>query len=115
MQQSLLQLHYAIGFSGKMSRSVHFHPNSKEYICISGNQLIITNLNPTSTPQHFLKGHDNQITCVTISNNGKYIASGQQGDNSDVIIWDYDQKRIKYRLSEHDYEGRYVVCWNFFG
>ena len=34
---------------------------------------------------------------------GKMIASGQQGDNSDVVIWDYDQKKAIFRLSEHDH------------
>ena len=28
---------------------------------------------------------------------------GQVGDNSDVVIWDYDTKRAIFRLSEHDY------------
>ena len=28
---------------------------------------------------------------------------GQQGDNSDVVIWDYNTKRAIFRLSEHDY------------
>ena len=28
---------------------------------------------------------------------------GQKGDNSDVVIWDYNQKKAIYRLSEHDH------------
>lgn len=33
-----------------------------------------------------------------------YYNIGQRGDNSDVVIWDYDSKRATFRLSEHDYE-----------
>ncbi len=28
---------------------------------------------------------------------------GQRGDNSDVVMWDFNSKRALYRLSEHDY------------
>lgn len=35
---------------------------------------------------------------------------GQRGDNSDVIIWDKEFKRPKFKLSEHDYE---VACIEF--
>jgi WD40 repeat protein len=50
-----------------------------------------------------LTAHDDLITCIAVSNNGQLIASGQTGDNSDVVIWDYNTKAAKFRLSEHDY------------
>jgi WD40 repeat protein len=28
---------------------------------------------------------------------------GQKGDNSDVVIWDYHNKKAVFRLSEHDF------------
>ncbi len=40
-----------------------------------GCNLVIENLQ--TRQQEFLLGHNNNISCVTISNNGKYIASGQ--------------------------------------
>lgn len=30
--------------------------------------------------------------------------TGQRGDNSDIVLWDYNTKRALFRLSEHDYE-----------
>ena len=41
---------------------------------------------------------------MSVSNNGKLIASGQRGENSDVVIWDFNGKRAIHRLSEHDHE-----------
>ena len=38
-----------------------------------------------------------------MSNNGNLLASGQKGENSDIVIWDYIQKLAIYRLSEHDH------------
>jgi len=32
------------------------------------------------------------------------VASGQKGDNADVIIWDYQSRAPRFVLSEHDYE-----------
>jgi hypothetical protein len=40
-----------------------------------GCNLIVENLQ--TRRQEFLLGHNNNISCLTISNNGKYIASGQ--------------------------------------
>jgi|TARA_B110001450_G_scaffold254502_1_gene279985 WD40 repeat protein len=31
------------------------------------------------------------------------LSIGQKGDNSDVVIWDYNAKKAIYRLCEHDY------------
>jgi hypothetical protein len=31
------------------------------------------------------------------------VASGQHGENADAIVWDYESKRLLYRMSEHDH------------
>lgn len=102
MKQGLdvLEMEHAIGYSGKVqfnhqnlqiAKSVLLLPNGYEYICIAGASLIITDIRD-SHKQSFLQGHDDQITCLAVSNQGDLIASGQRGDNSDVIIWDYHGK-----------------------
>jgi WD40 repeat protein len=32
------------------------------------------------------------------------LATGQRGDNSDILVWDYNTKKAQFRLSEHDNE-----------
>lgn len=54
--------------------------------------------------QNFLTAHDDQITCLAVSNGGALLASGQRGENADVVVWNFAEKRAMYRLSEHDYE-----------
>jgi len=73
--KDIVELEHAIGFSGKIPRSVYLHPNGKDYICIAGGCIVITNLSDPHD-QSFLTEHDDQITCLAISNNGKLIASG---------------------------------------
>ena len=98
----MVELDHAIGFSGRVDNSVFLHPNSKEYVLIAGCSVVTGDLNDPHS-QHFLTAHDDLITCVAISNQGHLIASGQKGDNSDVVLWDYNSKRAIFRLSEHDY------------
>jgi WD40 repeat protein len=105
----VVELDHAIGYSGKIVNSVHLHPNATDYVLIAGASIIIGDINDPHN-QHFLRGHDDQITCLALSASGKMIASGQKGDNSDIILWDYDNKKAIFRLSEHDAE---VACINF--
>lgn len=38
----------------------------------------------------------------------RYIASGQGGHNSDVIVWSFEERSILFRLSEHDHGVAFV-------
>lgn len=98
----MVELDHAIGFSGKVDNSVFLHPNTKDFVLIAGSSIVCGDLNDPHS-QHFLTAHDDLISCISVSNNGQLIASGQRGDNSDVVIWDYESKTAKFRLSEHDY------------
>ena len=51
-----------------------------------------------------LRGHDDLITSLAISNSGKTIATGQKGNNSDVLVWDFALGKVLFKLSEHDHE-----------
>ena len=70
---------------------------------IAGCSIVIGDLSDPHN-QNFLTAHDDQITCLAIANQGHIIASGQKGDNSDIVLWDFASKRAIFRLSEHDYE-----------
>ncbi|KAI3387679.1 hypothetical protein SNEBB_005282 [Seison nebaliae] len=97
-----LELSSAIGFDGTIPRSLKLHPNDTHLVYPLGCNIIIEDLR--STQQFFLMGHDNNITCLTISTTGKYLASGQEthmGFKADIIVWLYEEKAIHARLSLH--------------
>jgi len=104
-----LELQHAMGYNGIIPKSVILHNNLHEYLYIAGSYIIITEMNEPNK-QSILRGHDDVVTCMTLSNNGKLLATGQKGNNSDVLVWDYEQRRIIYKLSEHDYE---ISCLKF--
>lgn len=98
-----VELDHAIGFSGKVVGSVYLHPNTRDYVLVAGCSIVVGDLSDPHN-QNFLTAHDDQITCLAIANQGHLIASGQRGDNSDIVVWDFATKRAIFRLSEHDYE-----------
>lgn len=54
--------------------------------------------------QQFLRGHDNDISVIRVSNTGKYIASGQKthmGFQADIIVWDFDNMSMLHRFKLH--------------
>lgn len=60
---------------GKVRHGLKLHPDRIHMVYPLGCHLVIENLQ--TRQQEFLLGHNNTISCITISNNGKYIASGQ--------------------------------------
>uniref|UniRef100_A0A7S1HLU2 EML-like first beta-propeller domain-containing protein n=3 Tax=Hemiselmis andersenii TaxID=464988 RepID=A0A7S1HLU2_HEMAN len=96
-----MELEHAIGFGGKIRSCLLYHPNNRDIVYTAGGCVVIADMSDPHN-QVFLRGHDDYITCIALSPSGRYIASGQQGENADVIVWDFDEKRLVYRLQSHD-------------
>ncbi|XP_060723217.1 cilia- and flagella-associated protein 52 [Tachysurus vachellii] len=97
-----LQLEAVIGFNGHVFSGLRVHPDQEHIIYPLGCTLIIKNL--LDKKQSFLHGHTNNVSCVSVSRSGTYLASGQvtfMGFKADVIIWDYAKRDIHARLVLH--------------
>lgn len=82
-----LKLECAIGFggtrtcayinivSGTIPSGFLLHPDGKHTVYPMGSNVIIRTHH--TSDQEFLQGHSNVITCLAVSNSGRYIASGQ--------------------------------------
>lgn len=94
-----LDLSAVIGFQGKVVDGLILHPDNEHLIYPLGTTIVVRHI--ISRTQQFLRGHDNNISVITVSQTGKYIASGQQthmGFQADVIIWDFDSMSMLHRL-----------------
>lgn len=60
--------------------------------------------------QSFLRGHRANIRSVAMSPAGTFLASGDEGKESDILVWDYLEKTEVWRFSQHD---RGVSCLAF--
>ena len=96
-----MELEHAIGYSS-VCGTICWHPNMKKFLYAAGASIVVCDM-ADPHDQVFLRGHDDNITCLALSNSGRYVASGQYGDNSDAIVWDYDSKKLLYRMSDHDH------------
>ncbi|XP_072497161.1 cilia- and flagella-associated protein 52 isoform X1 [Notamacropus eugenii] len=97
-----LELEAVIGFNGHVPNGLICHPDQEHLVYPLGCTVLIESIN--TNKQYFLHGHGNNVSCVTVSSNGAYIASGQvtfMGFKADVILWDYEKKELIARLSLH--------------
>lgn len=96
-----MELEHSIGFGGAVKCSLWLHPGGEHVVYAQGGNVLVASL-LDAHDQAFLRGHDDQVTCLAMSSSGRFIVSGQRGDNADVIVWDFESRRIMYRLQEHD-------------
>ncbi|XP_020921926.1 cilia- and flagella-associated protein 52 isoform X2 [Sus scrofa] len=97
-----LELEAVIGFNGHVPTGLKCHPDQEHLIYPLGCTILIQAIK--TQEQNFLHGHSNNVSCVTISKSGVYIASGQvtfMGFKADIILWDYKKRELMARLSLH--------------
>jgi WD40 repeat protein len=97
-----LELAAVIGFKGTVPSGLILHPDNEHLIFPLGCTVVVRNL--IQKTQAFLQGHDNQVSCITVSKSGRLLASGQKtfmGFTADVIVWDFAQRCEIHRLSLH--------------
>lgn len=78
------------------------HPDNENIIFPLGCTIIVRHIATRS--QTFLQGHDNEVTYLTVSKSGKFLASGQKthsGFQADIIVWDFAAKSLLYKLRMH--------------
>ena len=83
-----LELEHAIGYSGMVYDSLVYHPNGQDFVYPAGGCLVVCDFNDPHN-QVFLRGHDDNLSCVCVSRSGRIAATGQKGLNADVVVWSY--------------------------
>ncbi|KAK5604938.1 hypothetical protein CRENBAI_005649 [Crenichthys baileyi] len=97
-----LELEAVIGFNGHVPFGLRLHPNRKHLIYPLGSIIILKRIEDGK--QEFLHGHSNNVSCISVSKSGSYIASGQvnfMGFKAAVIIWNYAERTIHAQLLLH--------------
>uniref|UniRef100_A0A8V5HHI5 Cilia- and flagella-associated protein 52 n=1 Tax=Melopsittacus undulatus TaxID=13146 RepID=A0A8V5HHI5_MELUD len=78
------------------------HPNKQHILYPLGCTVVVQDLD--SKKQVFLHGHTNNVSCVVVSRDGVYVASGEvafMGFTADIILWHFQRKELLARLSLH--------------
>ena len=71
-----INLMAVIGFNGKVIDGLILHPDNETIIFPLGSQIVVRNV--STRQDKFLKVHTNYISSLTLSNSGKYLASGKK-------------------------------------
>ncbi|XP_024356612.1 cilia- and flagella-associated protein 52 isoform X2 [Physcomitrium patens] len=98
-----LPLQACLGFGGTVANGLILHPDKKTLIYPLGTTIVLRDRGDL-TKQEFLQGHNNQVSCVTVSRSGRYMASGQispMGFSAPIIIWDYASRKLVHKLILH--------------
>ncbi|EGF78625.1 hypothetical protein BATDEDRAFT_26475 [Batrachochytrium dendrobatidis JAM81] len=98
-----LKLNSIIGFGGTVPGGLIKHPDGVHTIYSLGSTVVINDSRKKSM-QEFLQGHTNVVSCIAVSKDGKYIASGQvthKGFQADIIIWSFHDRTLLHRLTLH--------------
>ncbi|GBG29146.1 Guanine nucleotide-binding protein subunit beta-1 [Hondaea fermentalgiana] len=95
------ELEHAIGYSCTEQPSLHIHPRTNEFVYASGSSVVSRDFDDPHQ-QSFLRGHDASLACLALSRRGTFVASGDVSSASDIVVWDYAERRPLWRFSEHD-------------
>lgn len=119
-----LKLDGLIGFSGGVPGGLHTVrspnlPGDREWLVYPlGSQVVVRQSGGASSSNlTFLTGHNDDVSCVCVSRDGRTLVSGQkavQGVISDVLVWDLEiacecalsgepaaERALKHRLRQH--------------
>jgi len=120
MSDQPLQLQGCIGFSGEVPHSVAVHPDREHVLYPLGCNVVVEKIAGKKT-QSFLQGHNDFVSCVNVSKDGKLVATGQQthmGFEAEIIIWDFETRteirrfklhRVKVQALSFSPSGKYLV------
>ncbi|CAK56894.1 unnamed protein product (macronuclear) [Paramecium tetraurelia] len=107
---SELEIQAVIGFTDKITQGLILHPDNEHIIYPFGSTIVVDlqsawlkyfqveiyiNFNYINLIFIFFRGHHNQISVLTVSRSGDYVASGQRiymGFQADIIIWDFKEE-----------------------
>ncbi|TNJ29506.1 WD40 repeat protein [Giardia muris] len=97
-----LQLRRVLGFNPNRPHTLLFHPDGERCIYSAGRTIIISSLTDPEN-QTILRGHVAPISYLALDPTSNTLISAEEGDDSDVCLWDLEEESLKFRFSEHDF------------
>eukprot|EP00961_Rhodomonas_salina_P108439 1459644-Rhodomonas_salina.3 len=71
------ELEHIIGFAGQRPHCLDLHPRDSAIVLHGIGHVVVLADQTDPHKQDLLRGHDNEVACVTFSASGRILASGQ--------------------------------------
>jgi len=108
-----LKISGVIGFSGEVANGLTYSPCGNYVLYPLGSAIIVKNAKTNA--QTFLMGHSSDVACLSVSKDGRMLASGQKNVNitpAHVLVWDLEAAKancdsggkeecLVHRLQQH--------------
>eukprot|EP00471_Norrisiella_sphaerica_P013453 CAMPEP_0184496282 /NCGR_PEP_ID=MMETSP0113_2-20130426/33553_1 /TAXON_ID=91329 /ORGANISM="Norrisiella sphaerica, Strain BC52" /LENGTH=646 /DNA_ID=CAMNT_0026882843 /DNA_START=84 /DNA_END=2024 /DNA_ORIENTATION=+ len=99
-----LELLGVIGLNGRVPSGMILHPDDEHIIFPLGSTIVVKHV--TESKQYFLQegGHDREVSCMSLSKYGTYLASGQQsymGFKAPIVLWNMETCEAVHKLVLH--------------
>lgn len=98
----VLQLRRVLGFYPHRKRTLLFHPDGEQCIYSIGSTIVISSFTDPEN-QTILRGHVGTVSHMALDPTGHMLISAEDGEDSDVCIWNLDTASLHFRFSEHDF------------
>ncbi len=101
-----LKLKSLIGFNSKINHGLIAHPDGTHIIYPLGSTIVIRTVDPDDVASdEFLFGHTQNVSCLTLSPSGRYLATGSEtemGFKAEVVIWCIAERKELMRFTIHN-------------
>ncbi|XP_077381780.1 cilia- and flagella-associated protein 52 [Festucalex cinctus] len=98
-----LELAAVSGYNGQVHFGMRLHPDKEHLIYPLGCTVVLARIKDGK--KHFLHGHTSDVSCLSMSKSGVYIASGQINCNdfeAEIIVWDYATRCLYTKFVIHE-------------
>eukprot|EP00808_Paulinella_micropora_P018089 g9920.t1 len=112
--QGTLKMRHVYGYNGRDCRqNAFFLENGKIVFCVAAIGVV---MDPVTKEQKFFTGHDEDIQCLAIHPNRRYVATGQRDPKGKAtpytVVWDSETMEKLVKISYHE---RQVCACSFSG
>ena len=95
----ILDIERLVGYNGKTCKDLLWMPQVNEKTIIFATGGVVVAMDVNTEKQRYFFGHTDNVSCFAVSQDGRFLASGQEGKSPLVRIWDYDTGRCLSTIS----------------
>ncbi|KAL3309551.1 Mitogen-activated protein kinase-binding protein 1 [Cichlidogyrus casuarinus] len=104
MDEKPLRLCYTLGFTSCNNNSIAYNSNLQCFTYLTGCSFVLRSLHSRAQTIFHSMSQRNSLTCIDVSFDGKFVATGESGNNPKVLIYRLEDKiKVLTELDGHKF------------